>query len=32
MYWAREGKESRDTVKCLVHAASAGQLQASNSG
>lgn len=26
MYWAREGKENRDTVKCLVHAASAGQL------
>lgn len=32
IYWAREGKENRDTVKCLVPAAGAGQLQTSISG
>lgn len=31
IYWARERKENRDTVKCLVHAAGVCQLQPSTS-
>lgn len=31
IYWNRDGKENRDTVKHFVYAAGAGQLQSSNS-